>query len=366
VLAWELSINETGMPKSFTDSAHLIAHQEYPYNGCYSAGWVRESYDIYIEARQHRHGLYPEKPLLVSEYGDWEYFAQNAGFNQQDWKDLLEGERNSRQPRFAGEKRLLQQALNIQEAHNDNLSTHALADGYWVMFDYNRGMAPDQEYSGVMDIFRLPKFGYYFFQSQREYSDGSLFGKPVVFIASYWQPGESRGVRVFSNCDEVELFVDGKSVGKRKPDSNAVSTNLSHPPFTFDVACTQPGTLEAKAFIGGKVVAQHAVSTPSVPDHLHLSVDESGRNPGLNDIIFVYASISDSKNNIVPNDSSEVHFQVEGAEVMGPASIRAQAGIATILVRTGNKRSDVKIIAVSKGLKRDVLNLKIQSHHNKY
>jgi beta-galactosidase len=366
VLAWELSINETGMPKSFTDSAHLIAHQEYPYNGCYSAGWVRESYDIYIEARQHRHGLYPEKPLLVSEYGDWEYFAQNAGFNQQDWKDLLEGERNSRQPRFAGEKRLLQQALNIQEAHNDNLSTHAFADGYWVMFDYNRGMAPDQEYSGVMDIFRLPKFSYYFFQSQRDCSDSALFSKPVVFIASYWQPGVSRGVRVFSNCDEVELFVDGKPVGRRKPDSNAVSINLPHPPFTFDVACTKPGTLEYKAFKGGKMVAQHSVSSPSVPDHLQLSVDESGRAPGLNDVIFVYATISDSKNNIVPNDSSEVRFQVEGAGVMGPSVVQAQAGIATILVRTGNKPSDIKVTAVAHGLKQDVLTLKIQSQHNKH
>ncbi|HEX2935495.1 MAG TPA: glycoside hydrolase family 2 TIM barrel-domain containing protein, partial [Bacteroidales bacterium] len=171
ILAWELSINETRMPRSFTDSANIIAQEEFPYNGCYSAGWMRQSYDIYIEARQHRHGLHPDLPLLVSEYGDWEYYAQNAGFNQQEWKDLLEEERTSRQPRFAGEKRMLQQGLNIQEAHNDNLSTHAFADAYWVMFDYNRGMATDHEYSGIMDIFRLPKFSHYFFKSQRNPED---------------------------------------------------------------------------------------------------------------------------------------------------------------------------------------------------
>jgi beta-galactosidase len=127
--------------KSFTDSAHIIAHEEFPYNGCYSAGWMRQSYDIYIEARQHRHGLHPELPLLVSEYGDWEYYAQNAGFNQQEWKDLLEEERTSRQPRFAGEKRMLQQALNIQKHITITfLPMHLpMLTGN---FDYNRGMAP--------------------------------------------------------------------------------------------------------------------------------------------------------------------------------------------------------------------------------
>jgi beta-galactosidase len=351
ILGWELSINESGMPKSFTDSAQIIAHEEYPYSGCYSAGWVLDSYDIYIEARQHRHGLHPEKPLLVSEYGDWEYYAQNAGFNQQAWKDLMEEERTSRQPRFSGEKRMLQQALNIQEAHNDNLSTHAFADGYWVMFDYNRGMAPDQEYSGVSDIFRLPKFSYYFFKSQRNYSPTAIFAEPVVFIASYWQPGESKSVRVFSNCDEVELFVDGKSVGKKKPDQNSITSNLYHPPFSFDVACTKPGTLKAIGYIGGKSMSEYSVSTPSTPEHLNIKVDESGVSPTLNDVVFVYATICDSKNTTVITDNREVTFKVEGAQIIGPATIKAQAGTATVLIKTGTTPANITITASAAGLK---------------
>jgi beta-galactosidase len=365
ILAWELSINETAMPKSFTDSAQIIAHEECPYNGCYSAGWVRQSYDIYIEARQHRHGLYPEMPLLVSEYGDWEYFAQNAGFNQHDWKNLLEGERNSRQPRFAGEKRMLQQAINIQEAHNDNLSTHAFADAYWVMYDYNRGMAPEQEYSGIMDIFRLPKFSYYFFKSQRNYSTTSLFAEPVVFIASYWQPGQSKGVRVFSNCEEVELFVDGKSVGRKKPDTNSITTNLYHPPYTFDVACIAPGTLKVLGYISGKIVTEHSVSTPSAPERLSLKVDESGISPTNNDVVFIYASISDNKNNIIQNDNREVTFNVEGAQIIGPKTVKAQAGTAAILIRTGISSSRINITAYANGLKPDSIHVKIIHNFSK-
>jgi beta-galactosidase len=360
VLAWELSVNETEMPKSFTDSANIIAHEEFPYNGCYSAGWMRQPYDIYIEARQHRHGLYPEKPLIVSEYGDWEYFAQNAGFNQQDWGNLLEGERSSRQPREAGEKRMLQQALNIQEAHNDNLSTHAFADGYWIMFDYNRGMAPEQEYSGIMDIFRLPKFSYYFFKSQRNSSASYPPVDPMVFIASNWEPGESTGVRIFSNCEEIELFVDGKSVGRKNPDANKFTTNLYHPPFNFDISCNKPGEIKAIGFINGKIAAKNSVRTASAPENLAVQIDESGFRPGRNDVFFVYAIINDHNKCIVHNDSREVTFKVDGAMLIGPATVNARAGIAAVLVRTRNSPSDITITASANGLKNNATTIKIQ------
>jgi beta-galactosidase len=296
---------------------------------------------------------------LVSEYGDWEYFAQNAGFNQQNWDNLLEEERNSRQPRYSGEKRMLQQALNIQEAHNDNLSTHAFADAYWVMFDYNRGMAADHEYSGIMDIFRLPKFSAYFFQSQRDYSSTDLFAKPMVFIASYWTPGESQNVRIFSNCTEVELFIDGQSAGRKKPDNNPLTSHLNHPPFTFGVSCDKPGTIKAVGYIDNKKMAEHAISTPAAPESITLKVDESGISPTKNDIIFVYAIITDHNHTVVHNYNGEITFSVDGATLIGPAKVSAQAGIATTLIRTGTSSSNVNIKATTSGLKINSTNIQM-------
>ena len=66
----------------------------------------------------------------------------NAGLDQDAWGDLKQEERSSRQLLSGGEARLLQQATNIQEAHNDNMNTPAFADGYWVMFDEIDAAAP--------------------------------------------------------------------------------------------------------------------------------------------------------------------------------------------------------------------------------
>lgn len=352
VIAWELSLNESWMDEPFIDELQKITHEEYPGDQCYSAGWQEYGYDIYLQARQHRLGHYkePTKPHVVSEYGDWEYYAMNAGLNQTSWGNLLQADRSSRQLLTDGEMRLLQQATNIQEAHNDNFNTPAFADGYWVMFDYNRGYSPDLESSGIMSIDRLPKFSYYFFQSQRDASEKSeLFQSgPMVHIATYWTEQSPLNVRVFSNADEVELFLNGKSMGKQMPDTNAISNNLNHPPFTFNFKAFETGELLAKAYIDGKEVATHSVKTPESPVKLELKMDESQRAPkaGANDVVFVYARLVDTNGTVVPTNGVKVDFKIEGdAQLMNLGDITTEAGIATALIKIGNSKSEIKIVA---------------------
>lgn len=338
VIAWECSLNESQMPKAFVQRLNSVVHEEYPGDQAWSAGWQDDGYDIFLQARQHRlqHYETPDRPYLVSEYGDWEYYAQNAGLNQAAWADLKEEARTSRQSLADGEARLLQQATNIQEAHNDNLGTPAFADGYWVMFDYNRGYADDLELSGIAGLERVPKFSYWFFKSQRDASEKSpLFDSgPMVRIASYWTPGSSPRIRVFSNADEVELLLNGRSLGRKKPDRGKMAERLAHPPFLFDAGKFEPGILEARAFIGGKEVAADRVETPGTPAQLALSLDDAGVLPVAGDLLFVRATVRDAQGRPVPTVNGNAGFSANGDfEVVGDSTVPIEGGIASALVR---------------------------------
>ncbi|WP_343330698.1 glycoside hydrolase family 2 protein [Polaribacter staleyi] len=338
VLAWEVSLNETKMPIFFMEELNRIVHAEYPGKNVYSCGWMNDVYDIYLQARQHRilhpHDNDGTKPYSVSEYGDWEYHSKNGGLNQDNLPNDLRAELSSRQLRANGEERLLNQAFNLQESHNDNLNTVAYSDSYWVMYDYNRGYHPDIESSGIMDIFRLPKFGYYFYQSQRDVSAGN-----VLEIASYWNEKSPLDIKVFSNADEVQLFLNDQLIGNQKPDTDKNSNKLKHPPFTFKIPSFEAGTLKAVGFIDGKQVAETVVKTPNKPTKLKVWIDESGKKPttGVNDVIFCYIAAVDENGTINPEYSEEINVTVAGdIEIMNPDVIKAEAGIATVLIRVGD------------------------------
>lgn len=351
VVMWEVSLNESDMPETFIAKTHAITHEEYPGDQCYTSGWTK-GYDVFMQARQHGGCIkITDRPCVVSEYGDWEYFAQNAGLEQHKWKDLQPVERNSRQLRGDGEVRLLQQAMNFQEAHNDNLKTTAFADSIWVMYDYNRGYADDIESSGVMDIFRLPKFGHWFFRSQRDANEmvaGQPVG-PVVFIANYWTPDSPREVRVFSNCEEVALHLNGKLIERRRPDTSRTSTRLKHAPFTFNIERFEPGTLRAVGYIGGREVAKYELHTPGDPVEMTLRFETSDRPFAANgkDAVFCHANLRDKESTVVPVAETVVFFGTTGqSSLIGSNPILSEAGTATILLESDTAKPRCAVYAI--------------------
>ncbi|MDB5235980.1 MAG: beta-galactosidase, partial [Hymenobacter sp.] len=361
VVLWEAALNETDMPKPFMDAAHRAVHEELPFaENVYSCGWLDYAYDVFIPARQHLKApdyfntYAKDKPLFLCEYGDWEYYAHNAGFNQTAFSGLKESERTSRQLRGQGERAMAQQALNFQESHNDNFRGPAVGDANWLMFDYKRGYAPDIESSGIADIFRLPKFATYFYQSQYgPVADRNGFGKPSVYIANYWQATSSKQVAVYSNCDEVELQLNGKAIARQRPDKNAFSDHLAHAPFTFTVPAFVPGTLKAVAYRDNQPAATAERRTPGAAHHLQLSYDRSGRDAGRNDVLLVRAAVVDANGTVLPDATDAIRFSTTSAtdtELIGDTPVHAEAGIATVLLKTGTKSGTVTVAAGTKGL----------------
>ena len=372
VVFWEISLNETPMDEVFIIEANRILEEDLPDNS-FSAGWIDHPvYDLYIPARQHarppdywNNYRLGERPVFIAEYGDWEYYAQNAGFNQISFLDLKPEERTSRQFRGDGEKRLLQQALNYQEAINSNRKGKStIGHANWLMFDYNRGYADDIEASGISDIFRIPKFSYYLFKSQRPpvvlQIEGIESG-PMVYIADYWQPGSSENVRIFSNCDEVALYVNGSLIERRKHDTDPVSTDMDFPPFTFSLHQNTTGTVKAIGYIDGDEVATHIVRTPLEPRAIELSFDVSGKpiSKTGKDFVFVYAEIVDEHGTICPINGLAVEFFIEGNAIqIGGNPVASEAGIAAILLQTFPDSREIVITAKALNLQEGKLSVR--------
>jgi hypothetical protein len=244
------------------------------------------------------------------------------------------------------EQELLAQSQGLSAMYND------IVPRYWsgtvcTMFDEGTS-------NGVMSANRMPKFAYYFSQSQREIDEEELraFADPVCVIASYWIPEQSKGVRIYSNCHQVELFVDGVSVGRRSPEMSPSSVNLPHPSFYFDVNCTKPGTLKAFGYDKDDApIAECVVSTPGEPVRLRLVLDESGTHIGANDIIMVHCYVLDGNGNTVVTCDEGVEFDVTGtAQMLTPSIVKCEAGVATAIIRTGMSANDFAISAKCRGM----------------
>lgn len=366
IVSWEVSLNESAMSKKFMQEAHRIAHEEHPGDQCYSSGWMDETYDIFIPARQHAAPPdywknYDKKPLLIAEYGDWEYYAQNAGFNQKEFKDLAPEERSSRQLRGAGEKRLLQQCLNFQEAYNDNLASRAAGCANWLMFDYNRGYADDIESSGIMDIFRLPKFAYYFYASQRPIDAANAFAAPMLFIANQGAADSTPLIKVFSNCPQIKVLADSFEISPEPPDP--YSNLLEFPPRTFDISRHLSGEIQAIGYSDGQEVARKKLARFSSPQKIAIFADLEGLAPmpGSKDVFFVRAAVVDHWDRPVLAAVDTIRFSVSGpGRLIGGNPIAAEAGIASIIVETNGNKGRIKIAATGRGLRESVTEINIR------
>ena len=175
----------------------------------------------------------------------------------------------------------------------------------WTGFDYRGETTPfgwpniSSEY-GILDICGFPKDVYYYYQSW--WTD-----KPVLHLMPHWnwpgKEGQDIDVRAFSNCEEVELFLNGQSLGKKKMPKN------SHLQWLVKYA---PGTLSATGYTGGKAVTEEKVETTGAPAAVQLTTDRSVINADGEDCSIIRVSGGGACGRIVPVADNLVHFVVSG------------------------------------------------------
>jgi beta-galactosidase len=373
VILWEVPMNETDN-RPIAAKLYEIVHEEFPGPDVYASGdpitrgpvegfsgWDLE-YGSGGAGRAQQQP--PTKPTWIREWGD----------QVDNWSDQ---QGRVRVARSWGETPMLVQAgSHLRALDNIYAASNRLSGGdLWAGIDAFRGYHHQPFLGAPLDMFRLPKFDYYMFQSQRpaEIKPMPVGSGPMVFLANFASFHSPSVVTVFSNCEQVRLLQNGKEVATQAPDTGY---KVPHPPFSFKVgdfsstrsmlfsngvapSGTEIGELRAEGLIGGQVVATHLLHSPGEPKSIQLVVDTCGRDPIADgsDWVRVYAHVCDARGTTYPYADDLVTFSVTGnGSIIGDAKIfanpvRAEAGIATNLVRMTKTPGPVTVRASAPGLK---------------
>ncbi|MBU6411082.1 MAG: DUF4982 domain-containing protein, partial [Verrucomicrobia bacterium] len=230
---------------------------------------------------------------------------------------------------------------------------------YWTGFDYRGETTPFgwpeiNSNFGFLDMCGFPKDQAFYWKAWWQRS------KPLVHIFPHWnwprREGQNIPVWCFSNCDEVELFLNDRSLGRQ------TMPEFSH--LQWDHVSYQPGRLEARGYLKGRVVARQVVETTGAPAALKLMPDRRRLVADGQDTVPVAVAVVDSHGRVVPTAGNKIVFDVSGAGANAgvgngdpschepnQASHRsAFNGYCMVLARAGRTAGTLRVSAHSTGL----------------
>lgn len=226
----------------------------------------------------------------------------------------------------------------------------------WTGFDYIGEPTPypwpaRSSYFGILDLCGFPKDAYYLYKS--EWTD-----EPVLHLFPHWNwtPGQVIDVWAYSNCDEVELSLNGKTVGTQRK-----SDDMLH--FSWKVPF-EAGTLRATGKQNGKIILSREIQTAGEPYRILLTPDRSSIRADGDDLSYVTVTVVDRNNVVVPYADNRIYFSVEGdgkiqatdngsqvsMESFKARERRAFHGMCLVVVRSGRNAGSLRLKAVADGL----------------
>ena len=226
----------------------------------------------------------------------------------------------------------------------------------WTGFDYLGEPTPYRwparsSYFGIVDLAGFPKDPYYLYQS--EWTD-----RPVLHLFPHWNwtPGDTIDVWAYTNGDDVELFLNGGSLGVQRKEGE-----VRHLMWRVPYA---PGTLRAVAHKGGAVMATAQVQTAGAPARIALVPDRSTLHADGNDLSFVTVTILDRAGIAVPTADQLVRLRLAGdarivavdnGDQISHAPFQADRvqlfnGKALVVIRAGARAGSATLTAEAQGL----------------
>ncbi|MFD1256891.1 beta-galactosidase GalA [Mucilaginibacter terrae] len=228
----------------------------------------------------------------------------------------------------------------------------------WTGFDYRGEPTPYlwpniSSHFGIMDLCGFPKDGYYAYKA-------AWTTVPTVHIFPHWnwpgKEGKTIKLRGYTNCDEVEVFVNGKTLGKKKIEPFDY--------FEYD-AIYQPGRLEVKGFKQNKLITKEVIETTNKPSLLALVSDTQTLKANGTDVAIVNIAVKDNKGRVVPTADNLVKFSIAGpGRIIGvgngdPSSHdpeksnqrKAFNGYCQVLIQTNKSPGKILLKATSANLR---------------
>lgn len=302
-----------------------------------------------IDERDHQ--LYPNRCMAVSEYSSGR--AARGIYNEEEMGEsgifeiLGDGRKMPRNGKYCSEIALLKSHIRDWEHVEAN---PFLAGGLmWSAIEYRGetcGYPVVTSQFGVLDICRFPKDTFYYYQMM-------WTSKPMIHVFPPWNRDVAEGTLVelycCSNCDSVELELNGKKIEGLEPKEKNKCA-LWQIPY-------HPGTLVAIGKKEGVEVCRKVLNTPGTPATLQITADRKELKAGLQDISFLRIDVLDSCGNFIPDAACNLEVTVKGAGSLAglcsgdPAShekentpfIRTFSGSALAVVRSGETAGEISV-----------------------
>jgi beta-galactosidase len=232
-----------------------------------------------------------------------------------------------------------------------------LAGGFaWTGFDYRGEPTPYKWPSinsqfGIVDTCGFPKDAFYYYKA--------WWGKePVLHLFPHWnfvgKEGEEIPVWVYSNLDEVELLVNGASLGRKKV------ARFGHLEWKAKYV---PGTIEARGWKDGKLVLTEKRETTGPVAAIRLTADRTEIDADGEDVALIKVEAIDKEGRAVPTADNTIGFKVSGAGALigvGNGDPNCQEsdkapkrslfnGLAQVIVQSTKRAGEIRIEAVKEG-----------------